>query len=121
VPAVISPYVIEAMGARAARRYFLTGEKFGADEAMRLGLVHMVVKDKQALSEVAEKLVAAILECAPEAIARAKKLIGANLSDYPDHELRAHTARFIAEARASGEGKEGIAAFLAKRKPNWAQ
>lgn len=121
VPAVISPYVIEAMGARAARRYFLAGEKFSADEALRLGLVHMVVKDKQALSEAAEKLVSAILECAPTAIARAKKLIGANTRDFPDHELRGVTARAIAEARTSAEGKEGIAAFLAKRKPNWAQ
>ncbi len=121
VPAVISPYVIEAMGPRAARRYFLTGEKFGPDEAMRLGLVHMVVNGKQELSQAAEKLVSAILECAPGAIARAKKLIGANSREFPDHELRAATARFIAEARASAEGKEGITAFLTKRKPNWAR
>ncbi len=120
VPGVISPYVIEAIGPRASRRYFLTGERFGADEAFRLGLVHQVVKDKQALAEAAEKLTAAILECSPDAIARAKRLINSCMSDFPDRELRESNARFIAEARASDEGKEGIAAFFAKRKPKWA-
>ena len=121
VPAVISPYAVEAMGPRAARRYFLTGEKFSAGEAMRLGLVHVVVKDKAAMAQESERLVSAILECSPDAIARAKRLINASMKDFPDHELRNATARFIAEARASEEGKEGIAAFLAKRKPRWAQ
>jgi methylglutaconyl-CoA hydratase len=121
VPGVISPYVIEAIGPRAARRYFLTGERFGADEAYRLGLVHRVVKDKQVLAQASEKLVDGILQCAPAAIARAKRLIDSCVSNFPDHELRAENARFIAEARASGEGKEGIAAFFAKRKPNWAK
>jgi methylglutaconyl-CoA hydratase len=120
VPGVISPYVIEAIGPRASRRYFLTGEKFDADEAFRLGLVHQVVKDKPALAEAAEQMTAAIFECAPGAIARAKHLIDACMSDFPDHELREQNARFIAEARASDEGKEGLAAFFAKRKPNWA-
>ena len=81
VPAVISPYVVEAIGARAARRYFLTGEKFGAAEALQLGLVHMVVKDKTAMAQEAEKLVSAILECSPEAIARAKRLINASMKE----------------------------------------
>lgn len=121
VPAVISPYVIEAIGPRAARRYFLTGEKFGVDEAMRLGLVHIAVKSKQELADAAEELVSAILECSPDAIARAKRLIEVNRHGFPDHELRAATARFIAEARVSDEGKEGVASFLAKRKPKWAQ
>ncbi len=121
IPAVISPYVIEAIGPRAARRYFLTAERFGADEAFRLGLVHMVVKDKQALAQASEQLVDAILQCAPGAIARAKRLIDACMHDFPDHEMRGANARFIAEARAAPEGKEGVAAFFAKRKPKWAQ
>ena len=121
VPGVISPYVIEAVGPRMARRYFVTGEKFGADEARRLGLVHEVVKDKGALAAAVEKIVSAILECSPDAVARAKQLLNACMHDFPNHDMRAATARFIAEARASGEGKEGIAAFFAKRKPKWAQ
>ncbi|MGQ0742686.1 MAG: enoyl-CoA hydratase-related protein [Alphaproteobacteria bacterium] len=121
VPAVISPYVVEAIGSRAARRYFLTGEKFPAEEAYRLGLVHEVVPDKGALAAASEKIVDSILQSSPAAVARAKRLISACMKEFPDPELRLHTARFIAEARTSDEGREGIAAFLAKRKPKWAQ
>lgn len=121
IPGVISPYIVEAIGACAARRYFLTGEHFNAAEALGLGLLHMVVKDKQALADAAEALVDTIFECAPGALARAKRLIETCRQGYPDHELRGATARAIAEARATPEAKEGIAAFFDKRKPNWAQ
>jgi len=119
VPAVISPYVIEAIGSRAARRYFLTGERFNGERALELGLVHQLVPDKQGLSQSCEKFVDEILQCSPDAIARAKRLIDAARHGFPDHDMRVATARFIAEARTSEEGKEGIAAFLAKRKPKW--
>lgn len=121
IPAVISPYVIEAIGPRAAHRYFLTGERFGADEAMRLGLVHVVVEDKPALADATEKIVAAVLEGAPGAIAAAKRLIDAVTYDFPDRDLRALTSRLIAERRASDEAREGLAAFFEKRKPSWAK
>jgi methylglutaconyl-CoA hydratase len=121
VPAVISPYVVEAIGSRAARRYFLTGEKFSAEDAFRMGLVHQLVPDRQALAAASEKIVDGILQCSPDAVTRAKRLISACMNQFPDPELRLHTARFIAEARASAEGREGVAAFLAKRKPKWAQ
>jgi methylglutaconyl-CoA hydratase len=121
VPAVISPYVVEAMGPRVARRYFLTGERFSAERARDLGLVHTVVPDKHGLSQACEKLVDEILQCSPDALARAKRLIGAVTKDFPDYEMRQQTARIIAEARVSDDGREGIAAFLAKRKPKWAQ
>lgn len=120
VPAVISPYVIEAIGPRAARRYILTGERFGAEEALRLGLVHAVLSDRNALSQAAEGIVAAILDGAPGAIRAAKELIDlvafTALEDVKDD-----TARLIAERRATDEAKEGLSAFLAKRKPNWAR
>ena len=119
IPAVVSPYVIEAIGPRAARRYFLTGEKFGPDEAYRLGLVHSVVPDMDALAAETERIVSALLEGAPGAIRDSKRLLDrvAPLTD----ELRNETARAIAERRASAEGKEGLLAFLEKRKPKWAQ
>ncbi|HRE60736.1 MAG TPA: enoyl-CoA hydratase-related protein [Micropepsaceae bacterium] len=120
IPAVISPYVIEAIGPRAARRYFLTGERFGADEAYRLGLVHAVVEDRQALSNLSEKIVSAILDGAPEAIFEAKKLID-HVVHKPIADVRDETSRLIAERRASDEAKEGLSAFLEKRKPSWAK
>lgn len=119
IPAVVSPYVVEAIGPRAARRYFLTGEKFDADEAYRLGLVHSVVPDMGALAAETERIVSMIFEAAPGAVRDAKRLLDrvAPLTD----ELREETARAIAERRASAEGKEGLAAFLEKRKPKWAE
>ena len=121
IPAVISPYVIEAIGVRNARRYFLTAERFGADEALRIGLVHMVVEDRPALAQAVEDVVDAILQGSPAAVASAKRLIDANIAGFPDAELRGVTSRMIAEARASDDAKEGLAAFFEKRKPRWAK
>lgn len=120
IPAVISPFVTEAIGAHQARRFFLTGERFGADEALRLGLVHIVVEDKTALAQEAERIVTAILDAAPGAIAAAKKLIDLVTYTQPP-KLAKETSRLIAEQRATDEAKEGLSAFLAKRKPNWAK
>ncbi len=114
IPAVIAPFVIAKIGASSARRYMLTGERFSAAEAHRLGLVHEVAAGLEA---EAAKLIDAILASGPEAIADAKDLVH-DISAFKDRvDL---TAQRIAQRRASDEGREGIAAFLAKRKPSWA-
>jgi methylglutaconyl-CoA hydratase len=106
------------MGSRAARRYFLTAERFDAAEAHRLGLVHDVVPADD-LAAAGDRLTDYLLAAGPEALAKAKQLI-AHVAGKPiDAELRRETARRIAAARASAEGQEGIAAFLERRKPNW--
>lgn len=118
IPSVISPYVLAAMGPRAARRYFLTAERFDAAEAHRLGLVHEVVP-ADGLAAAGERLTQALLAAGPEALAKAKDLI-AHVAGRPvDAALKAETARRIAAARAGAEGKEGMSAFLERRKPGW--
>ncbi|ESQ81523.1 hypothetical protein AEAC466_21225 [Asticcacaulis sp. AC466] len=110
IPAVISPFVIAKIGRSAARRYFLTGEHFTAAEAHRIGLVHEVASGLEAAGA---RLIDALLAGGPEAIADAKDLVA-------ERRLTADvTATRIAARRASDEGREGIAAFLAKRKPGW--
>jgi methylglutaconyl-CoA hydratase len=118
LPAVISPYVVAAIGPRAARRYFLTAERFSAAEAFRLGLIHEIVP-KEKLAEAGERVIAALAEGGPQAQACSKQLIAEVASRPVTDALVALTARRIAEARASDEGKEGVAAFLEKRKPSW--
>jgi methylglutaconyl-CoA hydratase len=118
VPSTISPYVLAAIGARAARRYFLTGEPFSATDACRLGLVHKVVP-QTGLNEAVEDVVSALLAGGPHSQSRAKRLIAEVAGRPVDDALEALTARSIAEARASPEGREGIEAFLNKRKPAW--
>ncbi|HUK10467.1 MAG TPA: enoyl-CoA hydratase/isomerase family protein [Stellaceae bacterium] len=118
VPAVISPYLVRAMGPRAARRYFLSAERFTAAEARRLGLVHEVVPAAE-LDPTIERLVAAVLEGASGAQARSKRLV-AEVADRPiEDSVIDITVRAIAEARASDEAREGLAAFFEKRKPRW--
>jgi methylglutaconyl-CoA hydratase len=118
IPAVISPYVVRAIGARAARRYFLTAERFGAEEACRLGLVHQVT-DAAALDAAVSALCAQLLKGGPVALGSAKDLIFA-VSDRPvDNAVVEDTARRIAAQRAGAEGREGVAAFLEKRPPSW--
>jgi methylglutaconyl-CoA hydratase len=118
VPAVISPYVIAAIGPRAARRLFLTAERIDAAEARRLGLVHEVVPSVE-IDKRIEEILTFLLANGPEAMTAAKDLVFA-IADRPiDDALVEETARRIAQRRASAEGKEGISAFLAKRKPSW--
>ena len=117
LPAAISPYVLRAIGPRQARDCFLTGEKFGADEARRIGLVHRVVADGDLEKAVSEKITS-LLTSGPEAVAAAKRLIGAVAGKDID-EAFAETSQAIAERRASEEGREGLSAFLEKRKPSW--
>ncbi|NNF51107.1 MAG: enoyl-CoA hydratase/isomerase family protein [Gammaproteobacteria bacterium] len=120
VPAVISPYVMSAIGERQARRYFLTGEAFDAITAREIGLLHTVASRDQLDSET-ETIVAALLAGGPEAQLACKNLV-ANISHHgvtASHALRQRTAELIAQLRGSDEGQEGLAAFLEKRKPGW--
>lgn len=118
IPAVISPYVVEAIGCRAARRYFLTAERFSAAEAHRLGLVHEVVPPDQLHARV-DRLSQLLLQNGPHAMTSVKALLTeVNLSCLDD-DLIADTVERIAEIRASDEGREGLSAYLEKRKPNW--
>jgi methylglutaconyl-CoA hydratase len=118
IPAVISPYVIAAIGERACRRWFLTGERFGAAEAHRLGLVHEVVPADR-LDGAAAGLIGELLKCGPASQSAAKDLIRAVARRPMDSALLRDTAERIARQRASTEGQEGLGAFLAKRKPAW--
>ncbi len=118
LPSVISPYVLRAIGPRNARRYFLTGERFGAAEARRIGLVHDVVPPGE-LGAACDRLIASLLTSAPEAIGVAKRLIDEVTGKSPDEAMPV-TVRTIAERRASAEAKEGLTAFLEKRPPAWA-
>jgi methylglutaconyl-CoA hydratase len=115
-PATISPYVIRAMGEREARRYFLTAEVFGAEEALRIGMLSILT---QKLDEEIDGLVKHLLAGGPEAHGKIKALIRSVAGRRPDDALVAETAKQIAEIRGSPEGKEGIAAFLEKRKAAW--
>jgi methylglutaconyl-CoA hydratase len=118
VPATISPYVIRAIGERAARRYFTTGERFNADTALRLGLVSEVT-DGEGLDTALEHLVQALLQNGPMAVRQAKQLVHdvAGQSITPD--LVEGTCELIARIRTSEEGQEGLGAFLEKRQPEW--
>ncbi|HEX8010067.1 MAG TPA: enoyl-CoA hydratase/isomerase family protein [Casimicrobiaceae bacterium] len=118
IPATISPYVIEAIGARAARRYFLTAERFSAAEAYRLGLVHELVPAQELDARINE-LLGFLVTAGPCAQAESKVLIRAVAQRPVDARVLADTARRIAQVRASPEAREGVAAFLAKRKPAW--
>ena len=118
VPATISPYVMAAIGTRAARRYFLTAERFGAAEALRLGMVHAVVAPDE-LDAEGGRVIEALKGNGPEAVADAKRLI-ADVAGRPvDEVVIDETARRIAAVRAGEEGKEGVRAFLEKRTPAW--
>jgi methylglutaconyl-CoA hydratase len=117
-PATISPYVLRAMGERMARRYFLTAEVFDAQEAFRVGMLSALVPVK-ALDSTVDELIKHLLAGGPEAHAKIKALIRAVAGRRPDEALAAETAQRIAEIRGSPEGREGIAAFLEKRKASW--
>jgi methylglutaconyl-CoA hydratase len=117
-PATISPYVIRAMGARAAHRYFLTAERFDSAEALRIGFVHAVLPAEQLDDKVAE-ITKALVNASPNAVRECKTLLTEVAGKAIDTALIAHTVQGIASIRASAEGKEGVQSFLQKRKPNW--
>ncbi len=118
IPAAISPYVVAAIGERQARRHVLSAERFDATEAHRIGLVHFVVAPED-LDAAVDDLVQAICSNGPDAVAEAKNLIALVARRPVDDALIAETASRIARIRVSGEGREGLAAFLEKRKPGW--
>jgi methylglutaconyl-CoA hydratase len=118
IPATIAPYVIEAIGARAARRYFLTAERFTAAEAYRIGLLHDIAPADELDARVNEVL-GALLVAGPAAQREAKALIRAVAGRPVDAAVIADTVRRIAAVRASKEGREGVAAFLARRAAAW--
>jgi len=117
LPAVISPYVLRAIGARQARDLFLTGERFDAAHALRIGLVHAVVPGAE-LEAAAGRKIAALLSSGPEAVEAAKKLI-ARMPGLSPEAATALTVETIAARRASEEAREGLSAFLEKRAPRW--
>jgi methylglutaconyl-CoA hydratase len=119
IPATIGPYVVEAIGARAARRYFLTAERFDAAEAYRLGLVHDLTPSVAELDDRVNELLGALLLAGPHAQTAAKALVRAVAHRPIDERTIADTAERIATIRASDEAREGIAAFLARRSPAW--
>ncbi len=120
IPAMISPYVVRAIGTRQASRWFLTGEAMPATTALAIGLVHEVT-GTEGLKGRGEEMITALLAGGPLAQAEAKrqlrKLFGR--SDASDFDERAHSTALIARLRASVEGREGLAAFLEKRSPAW--
>ena len=119
IPAVISPHVIAAIGERYARRYMLTAERFSAAEAYRIGLLHEMVSDEESLDEALGEIIDALLKNGPGAIAECKQLISAVAWKPLSAEVVEDTAQRITRLRASEEGREGMSAFLEKRKPNW--
>ncbi len=120
IPAAISPFVVRAMGGRAARRYAITAEVFTAATALACGLVHEVVPADK-LEQVRDLWLAKLLGNGPQAMAAAKRLIRRVTDDPLDESLRDWTAEQIADIRASDEGQEGVAAFLDKCKPSWVE
>ncbi|MEJ7928681.1 enoyl-CoA hydratase/isomerase family protein [Ramlibacter sp. AN1015] len=120
IPATISPYVVRAIGARAAHRYFLTAERFDAAEALRIGLVHEVVAPDQLDARVAH-ITRHLVQAGPEAVKACKQLLHDVVGREVTPALVQRTVEGIADSRAGAEGREGVRAFLDKRKPGWLQ
>lgn len=120
IPATIAPYVVEAVGARRARQLFLTANTFDAAYAAHAGLIDMVLPEGS-VDEFISMLTDSLTANAPGAMGEAKRLVNDVAGQDIDHGLMEDTARRIARARVSDEGREGVRAFLDKRKPNWAE
>lgn len=118
LPATIGPYVIKAMGEQAARRWFITAERFSAARAAAFGFVHEGVSAEQLDAKV-DEIVAALVANGPQAVKACKRLVQDLASRPIDEALRAETAKRIADIRASDEGREGVRSFLEKRSPGW--
>ncbi|AOE50009.1 enoyl-CoA hydratase/isomerase family protein [Kangiella sediminilitoris] len=118
IPAVISPYVVKAIGERQAQRYFLSAERFKAPQAKEFGLVHEVVKEDE-LHSKADEMITGLLANGPQAVRAAKDLIKAVAGKAIDQNVLDETAKRIADIRASEQGKEGLNAFLEKRPADW--
>jgi methylglutaconyl-CoA hydratase len=120
IPATIAPYVIRAMGESSARRYFITAEKFTAAEAYRIGFVHELAAPDEIDARINE-ILGSLMQASASAVADAKRLVCEISGRVIDAALMEDTAARIADARASTDGKDGVASFLAKRKPRWVQ
>lgn len=128
LPAVISPYVVQRIGPGAARRWFVTGSRMDGTEAHRIGLADVVVPPDE-LDQAVNRVVFEVLQCGPQAVAGCKELVAdvtgglamAGALEDGFEAVKGYTAERIAGARVSSEGQEGLRAFLAKRKPRWAQ
>ena len=118
VPATVSPYVIEAIGARAARRYFMTAERFSAQTAKHIGLLSEVIGPEN-LDKQIGLLIDALLANGPEAVIASKQLVADINGQAIGSDLIEHTCKIIAKIRVSEQGQEGLQAFLEKRKPHW--
>ena len=118
VPSTISPYVIAAIGERHAKRYFMTAERFDANTALQISLVHEAVEERF-LDDKVEQLITMILSNGPEAVVAAKQLVFAISGKAINSSLIEHTCEVIAGIRVSAQGQEGLNAFLDKRKPHW--
>jgi methylglutaconyl-CoA hydratase len=120
IPATISPYIIKSIGPRASRRYFMTGETFGTEQAVTLGLIDEAVEGSQLNNHITQ-LITALLKNSPAAMQASKQLVQ-DIEHRPiDDTLIKKTYEQIADIRLSKEGQEGLAAFLEKRKPHWKQ
>lgn len=118
IPAVISPYVMRALGERQCRRYFLTAERFSAQDALAMGLLHQL-SAPDGLEQAAENFVVTILQNSPAAVSAAKSLLHNIYNRKISNNVIAHTTQAIAEIRVSPEGQEGLSAFLEKRPAAW--
>ncbi len=121
IPAVISPYVVRAIGERQSRRFFLTAEAFSANTAKTFGLVHEVVATADLFDDACARITATLRRNSPQGMRAAKDLIFAVSSKVIDQTVIDDTAKRIADIRVSTEGQEGLSSFLEKRKPNWIQ
>lgn len=119
IPAVISPYVVRAIGERQARRYFISAEVFTAAQAREFGLVHIVCDDVEAMDARCNDMLEQLAMNGPEAMKAAKDLVFAVSHKAIDGEVIEDTARRIADIRVGAEGQEGLSAFLNKRRANW--
>ena len=118
-PAVISPFVVAAMGERASRRFFLTAEAFDAQQAHQLGLLHSTAENEADLETQGQALITALLQNSPQAMGKTKQLIKHVSRGTIDQPMRDYTVNLIASIRVSDEGQEGLGSFLDKRKPSW--
>lgn len=119
IPATISPFVISKIGATACRRYFLTAERFNAQEALRINLLNGIVENEEELQQLEQNLMKAMVRCSPAAMVASKQLIEEIEGQQITDELRLWTASRLADVRESADGQEGMGAFLEKRKPSW--
>ncbi|WP_196138001.1 enoyl-CoA hydratase/isomerase family protein [Aliikangiella sp. G2MR2-5] len=118
IPAVISPYVVKAIGERNAKRYFATAERFNAEEAKHMGLIHTIYSLED-FEQKCQSFLSGLIANGPNAVYQAKKLINFVHNQPINEDLIRETAQRIADIRASQEGREGITAFLEKRPANW--